>query len=203
MTRLQQALVRLETDLRQIGARWALVGGLAVSVRAQPRTTQDIDVAILVAGDREAEGVVRALRNRGYSLRLSLEHKDVDRLAAVRLTAPGEEEGGLVVDLLFASTGIEEEIVDAAEPYEVLLQFAVPVATLGHLLAMKVLSSRPERPQDLTDARALLEVASPPDLQQAREALDLIERRGFDRGKDLQAELGEILAQGSDPTRFG
>jgi hypothetical protein len=55
-TRIKDRLIRLDTDLRELGARWALVGGLAVSARAEPRTTRDIDVAIVVGSDSEAEG---------------------------------------------------------------------------------------------------------------------------------------------------
>jgi hypothetical protein len=32
------------------------------------------------------------------------------------------------------------------------------------------------------------------ELQRARETLELIERRGFDRGKDLQAALAQLLS---------
>ncbi len=49
--RLAEAFVRLQGDLKAIGASWALVGGLAVSARAEPRTTRDIDVAVAVGDD--------------------------------------------------------------------------------------------------------------------------------------------------------
>jgi hypothetical protein len=39
--------------------------------------------------------------------------------------------------------------------------------------------------------------ATPADLQFAREAVDLISRRGYDRGKNLTAELARLLAGGS------
>jgi hypothetical protein len=54
------------------------------------------------------------------------------------------------------------------------------------LIALKVLSRDDvERPQDLVDLRALLRVASEEDLESARAALALIERRGYHRGRDL------------------
>jgi hypothetical protein len=53
--RLREALIRLWTDLLASNASWALIGGLAVSVRAEPRTTRDLDVALSVSGDPEAE----------------------------------------------------------------------------------------------------------------------------------------------------
>ena len=65
----------------------------------------------------------------------------------------------------------------------------VPVVRLGHLLALKVLAGRP---RDLEDCAALLEKVKAEDLRQTRDTLDLIERRGFHRGKDLIAELERI-----------
>ena len=53
-------------DFEVLGLRWALVGGLAVSARAEPRTTRDVDVAVAVNDDAGAEAAVLALRHRGY-----------------------------------------------------------------------------------------------------------------------------------------
>jgi hypothetical protein len=203
LIRLARALVRLESDLRALEIRWAAVGGLAVAARAEPRTTRDLDVAIAVAGDREAERIVLALRLRGYRelpLGAVMEQKDVGRLATVRFLVPEieeDEEGGLVADLLFASSGVEPEIVDAAEMLAVMPGVAVPVVTPGHLFALKVLAGRPK---DLQDCQFLWRRMRPDDLQQAREALELIAERGFHRGKDLKAEMARVLelAQGPD-----
>ncbi len=41
--------------LGRLGLRWALIGGLAVAVRAEPRFTRDVDLAVAVADDRELE----------------------------------------------------------------------------------------------------------------------------------------------------
>jgi hypothetical protein len=49
------------------------------------------------------------------------------------------------------------------------------------------------RPQDRIDAEALLTVLDDRGRGRAREALRLIAVRGFDRGKDLLAELDGLL----------
>lgn len=194
--RLAEAFRRLQVDFRALRIQWALVGGLAVSARAEPRTTRDIDVAIAVAGDREAEEVIRRLRDRGYLDEVVMEHRDVERLSTVRLTRRGDE-SGIFFDLLFASSGIEPEVVERADLLEILPDLYAPVAEIGHLLALKVLALRPdrpeERPQDFTDIRELLGVADDSDLRRARAALELISRRGYDRGKALEEELEKQL----------
>lgn len=199
MDRLAATLLRVSTDLAALRCRWALVGGLAVAVRAEPRTTRDVDVVLAVAGDREAENVVRALFGRGYRQldQGVFEQVNHQRLATVRLVAPGLESEGVVVDLLFASSGIEPEIVAASDLRTMPDGSRVPVASRGHLMAMKVLahSTNPNRPLDLPDLYALARKASPGDLEEARRALALIAERGYDGGMDLRAKLEQIVLQ--------
>jgi hypothetical protein len=51
------ALVAICRELVRLGRRFALVGGLAVSVRAEVRFTRDVDIVVLVADDTEAESL--------------------------------------------------------------------------------------------------------------------------------------------------
>lgn len=102
MQRLRAALIRLQTDLLASRAPWALIGGLAVSARAEPRTTRDLDVVVSVSADPEAEGIVSFFLSRGYRFESQLEQEATGRLATMRLQMPGEEGGGVVADLLFA-----------------------------------------------------------------------------------------------------
>lgn len=44
--------------LRRLGRPFALVGGLAVSLRAEARFTRDVDLAIVAADDAEVERLV-------------------------------------------------------------------------------------------------------------------------------------------------
>lgn len=188
MTPLAEALARIDSDLREVGCRWALVGGLAVAARASPaRLTRDVDVAIAVPGDSEAESLVKHLYRRGYITEAVLEQTAIGRLATMRLVSPAPSAQTVIVDLLFASSGIEPEIVAAADRITT-LGHRIPVARLGHLLAMKVLANRP---QDQMDGARLILAAGEAEMRRAREALDLIAERGFARedGRDLQAEL--------------
>ncbi len=58
---------------------------------------------------------------------------------------------------------------------------------------MKLLAAGPRRMRDYDDAYQLLQHASESDLATAREAIDLIEGRGFSREKNLQDELARLL----------
>ncbi|MGH3680395.1 MAG: nucleotidyl transferase AbiEii/AbiGii toxin family protein [Natronosporangium sp.] len=198
LTGLESALRQLISDLRQDGVPFALVGGLAVSVRAEPRLTRDADVAVSVADDDQAEALVYRMVERGYRPDAVLEQYVAGRLATARLTH--RDRPDVVVDLLFASCGIEPEIVGAAEQLEVLPNLVVPVATAGHLIAMKLLARDDRRrPADADDLRALAAIADDHDRCVAQEAVRLITERGFHRGRDLDAALSALRPDSSGP----
>ncbi len=175
-------------DLDALEVRWALIGGLAISVRSVPRFTKDLDFAVAVADDSEAEDVVHRLRGRGYQPVEILEQDYVERLSGVRLERGGSD---VIVDLLFASSGIENEVVASATRLQVLPRLSAPVATTGHLIALKILAGRN---QDLTDLGALVPAASTGDLDTAREAVRLIQARGFNREQDVVADLDKLIS---------
>jgi hypothetical protein len=187
---VEAALRRVTADLDRRRLGWALVGGFAVSARAEPRFTRDVDVAVAVIDDRAAEQNVHDLVAGGYRLLASVEQEAVGRLATVRLSPVA---GDVVVDVLFASSGIEPEIVRSAEAIEILPGLVVPVARTGHLIALKLLARDDEsRPQDLADLRSLHEVATREDVDLARSAIHLITERGYHRG--LAAALTALLS---------
>ena len=191
MTPLADVLARISAELSALEVRFALIGGLAVSVRAEPRFTRDVDVAVAVKGDAEAEALVRELLLRGYQVLAHLEQTAAGRMASVRLAGTGA-----VVDLLFASSGIAAEVVAAAELLEVLPGVAVPVATVPHLLALKVLARDDRRrPQDRADALALVRATNAAGLAEARAALALIRSRGYARDRELLDDLARLLEE--------
>lgn len=55
MSALEAALRAIAAELDRQQVRRALVGGLAVTARAEPRTTRDFDVAVSVADDAASE----------------------------------------------------------------------------------------------------------------------------------------------------
>jgi hypothetical protein len=189
LTGLAACLRDLVAELRKNHAPFAVIGGFAVSARTEPRFTRDVDLAVAVGTDGEAESLVRNLNTHGFRTTLIVENEALNRLAMIRLArAP---EGGVVAvsDLLFASSGIESDVASEAEPMNLFEGLVLPVARTGHLVALKLLSNEPKRPQDAIDLRSLRKVASDDEFARAQRAVRAIADRGCARGRDLAADL--------------
>ena len=174
--------------LEREGVGAALVGGLAVSARAEPRFTRDVDIAVQVVDDDDAGSLILPMRGHGYVAVDLVEQEAIGRLAKAKCLKSGDEQG-IVVDLLFASSGIEPDIVRDAEPLEIASGIVVPVAASARLIATKFLARSPRRPQDDADIFGLWDTADQAVLEKL---LRLIESGGFDRGKSLSDELAKI-----------
>ena len=187
--------------LDEIEARYALVGGLAVGVRVEPRFTRDVDLAIDVKTDADAEAVAAHLIHSGFRLLAEMDHTVSNRIATLRMLPPGvdppvgDEDPSLLVDLRFSTSGIEAEVVAGAERRMVQVGLVVPVARAEHLIAMKTVSVCDARRQDEVDLHHLLERASPRQVDAARRLIDLVIARGLHRQRDLHATLNHFLAR--------
>jgi hypothetical protein len=97
VTALAEALRQAANLLTEHQRSWALVGALAVSARTEPRFTRDIDIAVAVADDRDAEALVRDFQANGYVPFSILEQEAVGRLATTRLTGPARPHEAAII----------------------------------------------------------------------------------------------------------
>ncbi|MFP4598328.1 MAG: nucleotidyl transferase AbiEii/AbiGii toxin family protein [Persicimonas sp.] len=194
-TNLFDTLADAADILSGLGKDWALVGGLAVSTYVEPRFTRDIDIAVAVNNDTEAEQFAHSWTASGFVIHSVIEQDITNRLATIRSHRPGAEHE-IVIDLLFASSGIEPEVAAEARHLEIAPDITVPVARPGHLFALKLLSADPKtRPQDFIDLNHLAEYLDAEERHAAVQAVRLIEERGFNRGRDLEPLLEERLGE--------
>lgn len=160
----EPTLAALSRVLDEAGFAWALIGGVAVQIhRTEPRTTLDVDVAVL---DRAALPVVE-LERAGFHRTGSFEHSEnwesADGVpvqftddpairtavgAALRVTV-----GGLSLRVLAPLDLVKEKLRAAGDPAR----------------------RRSKRLQDLADANALVE-----DHPRLRESLSSEEARALD-----------------------
>lgn len=165
-----------------------------MAFRAVIRTTNDLDLAVAVNDDAHAESIVQMLIALGYRAEILLESDVSGRLMTVRMISVGERE--VFIDLLFATTGIEKEVVESSNPIEVFPGLTIPVASRSSLIALKVLSANTTtRTRDIDDLQHLLNNAKSEEVDTTRYLLDLITERGYNRNKDLQKDLDGYIEQ--------
>lgn len=144
---LQEELHAVAAALDAHGIAYALIGGLAVSLYARPRATEDIDLLLAPEDLSRAAAAVAPL---GYRLLPSSFHFPRVALEMRRFTklAPGDF---MLVDVLLASTAELRDMlarrVRVGSPEQSL--WLVPLDGLQALKRMRA------SPQDLADLQAL------------------------------------------------
>lgn len=140
--------------------------------------------------EQEFEQLALFLEKKGYGKAQLLMHADPVYRLGFRTFVPTAKGYEVPLDLLHSSCGIEQEIISSAYMTEILPSVVLPVACLGHLIAMKLFSYNDwERIQDKADLVNLIAAADEEDLQMTEEAIKLMTERGYHAQKDLQAEL--------------
>ncbi|MDE2219127.1 MAG: nucleotidyltransferase family protein [Gammaproteobacteria bacterium] len=172
MSRLANQLTEAVLELRAAGARFALIGGLALAAHKVVRGTQDID--LLVDGD-QSDQIDALLRRLGY--------RSIHRSADAANYLRGSER----VDLLYAVRPAARLLLEKTGVHATVLG-DIPVISCEGLIAFKLqaLVNNPSRTQDLEDMRALLHAN--------RAQLDMDELRGYFRLFDREALLNELMS---------
>jgi hypothetical protein len=146
MTPLETALVELASLLDELGIPYIVIGGLAVALWGEPRSTLDVDLSLWVEpGD--IGRIVAALSERVRPL-------PAEPLSFVTRTRvlPVLTSQGIRADLVLAALPIEREAIDRAK-VKYLGGRAVRVASVEDLVFAKLIS---ERAKDREDALRLI-----------------------------------------------
>jgi hypothetical protein len=123
---------------------YALVGGLAVSLRGQPRVTADVDMVIAIDLDRALQ-IVDELNNSKFAPLFSGVADVIQRSFILPIR---HRDTGVKVDLAIGLSGFEQQAIQRANIVEV-GGCPTKVATAEDLVIMKVLAGRPQDEQDL------------------------------------------------------
>lgn len=130
--------------LDERGIASALIGGLAVSLRGQPRMTVDVDLVIL-ADVEQALQLVRELSSTPFEPLFG----GVEDVVSSSFILPlRHRTTGIRVDLAIGMSGFERQAVGRATPITI-GAIRVPVVSLEDLLVMKAIAGRPQDDQDI------------------------------------------------------
>lgn len=148
-----EILAYLAELCRNLGVRWALLGGVAANLyRDRPRLTQDVDVTIEIDRGRWPTLAARVSAD-GWTLQPQSEYPDVVLLRGA---------SRLAVDVLLAKTEYQRAALDRAVPQRLALGVTVPVLTREDIIIHKLIAGRHT---DIDDVERILA---------AQPALDLV-----------------------------
>ena len=173
ISRLGRQIAEVAAAFNAIGARFALIGGLALASHKVVRATQDVD---LLAEAEKAEEIDAELARMGYRCL----YRSADAGNYVR----GDER----IDLLYASRPIARGLLAHAKELKTALGELRVVSAEG-LIGFKLqgLANDPRRTRDLEDIRALLRAN--------HATLDMAEVREYFRLFERDSLLDELLRQ--------
>ncbi len=173
ISRLGKQIAEATAALKRAGARYALIGGLALASHRVIRATQDVDLLTEIEKADEIEAELLIL---GYQRR----HRSED--------AANYSRGDERVDLLYAHRPIARRLLAAADELQTSLGELRVISAEG-LIGFKLqgLVNDPRRTGDLEDIRALLRAN--------RNLLDLDEVREYFHLFDRDSLLNELLEE--------
>ena len=137
MIGLEDVLERVSRLMADLGAKWAVVGGTAVVLRALPRATRDVDAVLLLPVSR-----AREVANRAQALGFVVDPKEMEAFGEaglIRLWMSAEKELG--ADLIFADSPFLQRVVERATALRS-ARLEVPVATAEDLLLFELDANR-------------------------------------------------------------
>jgi hypothetical protein len=173
LSRLGQQIAEVVLTLDKLGARFALIGGLALAPHKVVRATQDVD--LLIDADF-AQTVDSELKSIGYECL----HRSNDAANYLR--------GDQRLDFLYAHRPAARQFLTSAR--ELNTPFGtLHVVSAEALIAFKLQGwvNNPRRTQDLEDIRALIRAN--------RDTLDLTETRRYFCMFDRENLLDEMLSE--------
>lgn len=162
------ALQRLGDHLDAAGARWAVIGGLALAARGAGRLTLDLDI---VTERRAQDGLIAFLESLGYeTLHASQGYSN----HAHRDAALGR------VDVVYVDEDTARTLFAEADEVEIFAGSKALVPRAEHLIAMKALAARNDptrRLQEMADVADLMRATgiAADDVRQYFERNDLLD----------------------------
>jgi hypothetical protein len=144
---LYASLSRLQKRLADAGIASAAIGGIAVSVWSRPRTTDDVDLKVLLDRD-SAQRLLDVLQPDYPSLQ-------PDPLQSLRRNGVlfVKDANGIRIDLQLADVSLDESAIRRAGSIELEPGVTARVCTAEDLILYKMISTRP---QDQIDVESVV-----------------------------------------------
>ena len=141
---------RIAKLMAETKTKYAILGGVAVSLYGMPRLTLDVDVNIILEKYKTAEFLKKA-HNSGFTSLVRSEQKFADRTGVIPMKFSKSEPFGRC-DFIIAQNTLEHLAIKRARTKTIGFS-KVKVITPEDLILQKLVS---DRPRDIEDARGVI-----------------------------------------------
>jgi predicted nucleotidyltransferase len=153
-----EAIAAVQRFLNRLNNQGVVIGGIAVSMYVEPRSTADVD-AMLVMDIDQLKTVIREAKAEKIVVR----YNDSEQFARERrVLLLVHEPTSVEVDISFGALPLEYEMLERSI-YKPIGAIQLRVPTLEDLIIQKAIA---HRPKDMIDVKALID--SSPDLDKRR-----------------------------------
>lgn len=187
---LQNTLADAVEFLESRGVSYALIGGLAASLRGQPRATADVDLVAIVEIDA-ALAIADELDQTAFDPLFTGIAEVIQRAFILPLR---HRETGVKVDIALGLSGFERLAVARATRVTIAGR-QVATATAEDLIIMKSLAARPQDQQDLAGI-----IAAQHDRLDWDYCIQVATELGEAVGQDLAEQVRRLQADASRDT---
>lgn len=132
---------------------YVLIGGLAVSARAKPRATHDIDFLVLADKRFFTTEIPKLAKKLGYKAEILMGNTNDPLNGMVRIYS---KDGEGLIDILPTYWKWQDEVVDGAQYLSMGGGVSIPIARIEDMIILKLKAGGQ---QDLLDIEQLIKVA--------------------------------------------
>ena len=147
MTIAEEATLEVHQLLTEMNLPYAIIGGAAVQVWAEPRFTQDLDLTVLAPIELLAETIEQLIARLEPRIDNVLEFAQRSRVLLVQTSA------GYPVDISFGLPGYEEEVISRSVEVELTPGKSVRFCSAEDLIIHKAIAGRV---QDVIDIQNVI-----------------------------------------------
>lgn len=138
-----EALIEATTFLENRGVPYAVIGGLAVQYWGEPRATRDVDIVVMVSGDRQEGFLSDALQQFRPRISDALAFARRNRVLLVSAV------DGTPIDITLGILGYEEEVMRRAVNVAFPNLRPVRLISAEDLIIHKCVAGRPRDVEDV------------------------------------------------------
>ena len=148
MNGIGQAALEIQDRLNELGYSFCIIGGMAVVYWGTPRSTQDVDISLIVPLGDERAVAEKLLETFASRIDDAVEFAEQSRILLIKAS------NGVSIDVAFAGFPLEQAMIARGTMCELQPGLSLRLMKAEDLIVCKAIAGRP---QDVLDIRGIVD----------------------------------------------